>query len=32
MKKLRIAIIGTGGITKDCHLPAYAEMYNIEIV
>ena len=32
MKKLKIAIIGTGGIAKYSHLPAFAKMENIEVV
>ncbi len=31
-KKLRIAVIGTGGIARNCHLPAYANMDNVEVV
>lgn len=32
MKKLKIGIIGCGGIAKGAHQPAYDEMENIEIV
>lgn len=32
MKKLRIAVIGCGGISKGNHLPAYAKMDNVEVV
>ena len=32
MKKLKIAIIGNGGIAKGCHAPAYEKMDNVEIV
>ena len=32
MKKLRIGVIGAGGICTACHMPAYAEMDNVEIV
>lgn len=31
-KKLRIGIIGCGGITRAAHLPAYAKLNNVEIV
>ena len=31
-EKLKIAIIGTGGIAQKCHLPAYQNMDNVEIV
>lgn len=31
MKKLRVAVIGTGGIAKVCHLPALSDMKNVEI-
>ena len=31
-KKLRIGIIGCGGITRAAHLPAYAKLDNVEIV
>ena len=32
MKKLRIGIIGNGGIAKAVHLPAYQKMDEVEIV
>ena len=32
MKKLKIAVIGAGGISHGAHLPAYAKMDNVEIV
>ena len=32
MKKLRIGVIGAGGICTWAHMPAYAEMDNVEIV
>ena len=32
MKKLKIAVIGAGGISRCAHLPAYAKMDNVEIV
>ena len=32
MEKLRIGIIGNGGIAKALHLPAYRNMKNVEIV
>ena len=32
MKKLKIAVIGCGGIAKNAHFPAYQKMDNIEIV
>lgn len=31
-KKLKIAVIGAGGIAKGAHLPGYAKMDNVEIV
>ena len=31
-KKLKVAIIGCGGIAKGCHLPGYARMDNVELV
>ena len=31
-KKLKIAIIGAGGIAREAHLPAYQKMDNVEIV
>ena len=32
MEKLKIGVIGAGGICTACHMPAYAEMDNVEIV
>ena len=32
MKKLRIGIIGNGGIAKWAHIPAYKNMDNVEII
>ena len=32
MKKLRIGVIGNGGIARCAHMPAYAKMDNVEIV
>lgn len=32
MKKLKIAVIGNGGIAKYAHMPAYSQMDNVEIV
>ena len=32
MKKLKLAIIGCGGISKGAHVPAYEKMDNVEIV
>lgn len=32
MKKLKIAVIGCGGITRGSHMPAYAKMDNVEVV
>ena len=32
MKKLKIGVIGAGGICTACHMPAFAEMDNVEIV
>lgn len=32
MKKLKIAIIGAGGIAEYAHLPGYKNMNNVEIV
>lgn len=32
MKKLKIGIVGNGGICKACHIPAYLHMDNVEIV
>ena len=32
MKKLRIALIGAGGIAQNAHIPAYEKMDNVEIV
>lgn len=31
-KKLKIAVIGAGGIARNAHLPGYARMSNVEIV
>ncbi|MBQ4564331.1 MAG: Gfo/Idh/MocA family oxidoreductase [Lachnospiraceae bacterium] len=31
-KKLKVAIIGAGGIAKNAHLPGYAKMDNVEVV
>ena len=31
-KKLRIAVIGTGGIARACHLPAFSHMDDVEVV
>ena len=31
-KKLKIAVIGTGGIAQKCHLPAYENIDNVEYV
>lgn len=31
-KKLKIAVIGVGGISRNRHLPAYAKMDNVEVV
>ena len=32
MKKLKIAVIGCGGIAKNAHFPAYLKMDDVEIV
>ena len=32
MKKLKIAVIGCGGIAKNAHFPAYEKMNEVEIV
>ncbi len=32
MKKLRVAVIGTGGIAQNQHLPSYERIDNIEVV
>ena len=31
-KKLKIGLIGAGGIATGCHMPGYANMDNVEIV
>jgi predicted dehydrogenase len=31
-KKIRIGVVGCGGIATVCHMPAYAKMDNVEIV
>ena len=31
-KKLRVAVVGAGGIARECHLPGYARMDNVEVV
>ena len=31
-KKLKIGLIGAGGIATGCHMPGYAHMDNVEIV
>ncbi len=31
-KKLKIAIVGAGGIATNAHMPSYQEMENVEIV
>ena len=31
-KKLKIAVIGAGGIARGCHLPGYSRMDNVELV
>lgn len=32
MKKLKVALIGAGGIVSYAHMPAYAKMENVEII
>lgn len=32
MGKMKVAVIGSGGIAKAVHLPAFAEMENVEVV
>lgn len=32
MKKIKVGIVGCGGIAKVCHIPAYLEMENVEVV